>query len=355
MLTTPEYLPEELSMIRQKHFPHWVAILLLVPLLLAAEPKKESLLVGEKVLPADDALKSAPLRPIKGTALFKLTNLRVGGTMLTVHYEQVAGELQGRGPVLVIRGSDGREFTTIGRFRKAKDGDFTVDGRMIRGGLPKNMEVYLMWADRRWEGEDFEPKFKVSNSVVSGEMGKPIQFAREWNEEEAKKINDPPPEAPVANTNKNVGTDTKFVGHTMGLLPAGRTADPKGRPVIGVLYTNAVKQFEKGEKFDCLINFGPAYHERQPRYGQTAVFAKEGYAVGGLNVKTRKVVTGVQVVFMKLKPNGTLDPADKYTSDWLGEPGEGDKQASLTGKGRKVIGMHIKNFGNVFAIALVLK
>ena len=85
-----------------------------------------------------------------------------------------------------------------------------------------------------------------------------------------------------------------------------RYADPDKHPVLGVLYRVGENEPDEGKKVKCLIHLTPAYDARQPRYGQEALFAKAGYAVGGLNVKTKKIVTAVQVVFMKQKPDGTL-------------------------------------------------
>jgi serine/threonine protein kinase len=323
--------------------------------------------LGEKVLPADKAPNDAPLRHPKGIPLYRLSNLRVGnlgpgpGPQLIVHYERVAGEERGTGPTLVIRTKDGNEHNTIGGFgpfggmRKA--GDFQVGFRFGFGSaLPKDLEVYLIHVDRRFEGEGFRPRFKVSNSAVMGDMGRPLQYARAWTAEEAAKLNNPPAEAPQMNANNNVGQDTEFVGHTQGLLPPMRYADPNKRSVIGVLYMAGERMADKdGPKMKCLIQLTPAYDPRQPRYLQQALFAKPGYAVGGLNVKTKEIVTAVQVIFMKQKADGTLDPADKYTSQWLGHPEEADTEKTITSDGRKVIGMHLKHFGQVFAVALVLE
>jgi hypothetical protein len=123
-----------------------------------------------------------------------------------------------------------------------------------------------------------------------------------------------------------------------------------------VLYrTGGQGEVDKGQKINCLMHLTPAYDARQPRYGQDGLFAKPGYAVGALNVKTRKIVTAVQVVFMKQKGDGTLDPADSYTSKWVGYPDEAEKEGTVTGGGRKVIGMHLKHFGVVYAVALVME
>ena len=321
------------------------------------------------MLSADQAPDDAPLRPLKGIPVYKLSNLRIGNPgpgpspKLTVHYERISGEERGTGPTLVIRTPDGNERSALGGFGpfqgKRKADDIVVDlgfrGGPGGGQAPKNLEVYFVQRDRRWEDEGFHPKFKVSNSVVLGEMGRPLQLARQWTPDEEAKLNDPPPAAPAVNANNNVGEDTDFVGHTMGLLPGLRYADPDKRPVVGMLYRLGEGKGSDDVKVKCLVHLTPAYDARQPRFGQQAVLAKAGYAVGGLNLRTNKIVTAVQVVFMKQKPDGSLDPADSYTSKWLGEPGESDEEGQLMSEGRKVIGLNQKNFGALHAVALVLE
>jgi hypothetical protein len=57
---------------------------------------------------------------------------------------------------------------------------------------------------------------------------------------------------------------------------------------------------------------------------------------------------------MKIKPDQTLDTKDSYKSDWIGEPGPDDKEETLSGNEHKIIGVHMWNWGRLFAIALVL-
>jgi hypothetical protein len=78
-------------------------------------------------------------------------------------------------------------------------------------------------------------------------------------------------------------------------------------------------------------------------------------STGTVNVKTIGTVTAFQVVYMKIKSDKTLDMKDSYTSDWIGEPGPNDKEATVSGNGRKVVGAHVWYWGLVFAIALVLE
>jgi hypothetical protein len=67
-------------------------------------------------------------------------------------------------------------------------------------------------------------------------------------------------------------------------------------------------------------------------------FAREGYAVGALNVRASDRVTAVQIVFMRLGTDGKLDPADSYTSSWMGAPSN-DPVETTSGEGAKVIGV----------------
>lgn len=71
----------------------------------------------------------------------------------------------------------------------------------------------------------------------------------------------------------------------------------------------------------------------------TRVVAKEGYAVGGLMVRYGEVVNGVQIIFMKINPDGlSLNRLDFYQTDWIGGEG-GGKPKELSAKGKMVVGV----------------
>lgn len=321
--------------------------------------------IDEKILEVADAPGEAPLRPLKELAKFKLSNLRFEApapgqqVLLKVHYElEKAGE--NSNPVLVIRTADGKQRFVNGRLGsrnglKDKAGDLAFGLLFARvGENTKDLEAYLVFTDRRWEDEGLKPTFKISNSVVMGDLGRPLQYAREWTSEETKKLNDPPPLGPDAGTNRTVGKDTKYIGLVEQLTPSIRYADAKNRQVVGFHYVLGTYQPEKGKKAGCISQLVPSFDQRQPSFGMKREMAKTGYAVGAMHVKSNSTVTAIQLVYMKIKPDGTLDTKDSYTSEWIGEPGPDDKEASLSGNGQKVIGAHIRHFGRVFAIALVL-
>jgi hypothetical protein len=322
--------------------------------------------LGEKVLSVADAPNDAPLRPPADAPIYKLTDARIGNPgpgpspKLTVHYELVSGNPRGGNPTVVIRTPSGNEITAFGGFRPSrqrKAGDYIID-LGFRGGPranrePKDLEVYLVRPDRRWDNEGVHIRYKVSNSAVVGEMGRAPQYARDWKPEEAARINNPPPEAPPANLYKNVGEDTEFADARTGGVPF-RYADPKHRPLIGLDYIAGESDDGMKGKEKSFPQLAPVYDVKQ---SQSTLFqravAKPGYAVGGVVVKSKRLVNAIELIFMKQKPDGTLDPSDSYTK-WIGSPDVGEKETKLGGSGRKVIGLHMRTFGGIYAFALVL-
>jgi hypothetical protein len=68
------------------------------------------------------------------------------------------------------------------------------------------------------------------------------------------------------------------------------------------------------------------------------VVAKPGYAVGAITAKAGLTVDGMSVTFMKIAPDGRLNPNDTYESDWIGGKGGGAPQR-LGGDGTPIIGV----------------
>ncbi len=50
------------------------------------------------------------------------------------------------------------------------------------------------------------------------------------------------------------------------------------------------------------------------------IIATDGYAVGGMAVNGESRVEGLQLIFMRITPDGELDPNDQYRSQWMGNP-----------------------------------
>ena len=73
--------------------------------------------------------------------------------------------------------------------------------------------------------------------------------------------------------------------------------------------------------------------------GVVTVKAKPGYAVAGISGKAVVTMDGMRVIFMRLRPDGKLDPSDSYTSDWIGGPSVG-AETRLGGDGTLIIGVN---------------
>ncbi len=88
-----------------------------------------------------------------------------------------------------------------------------------------------------------------------------------------------------------------------------------------------------------------------------SVVAKEGYALGDLDVYATNAVCGLRVTFMRVKPDGALDPEDSYTSDWLVTKPD-LPTVKLNPDRRRVIGLRVRQLDEgttrvVSAIGLV--
>jgi hypothetical protein len=255
------------------------------------------------------------------------------------------------GQTLVVRGENGhdRRYLLIGPFSD-RAGKIEINlGIAPPGsdGPPKNAELYLTRQEVRYPG-DFKPTFKVSNSVVMGTAKLPLTLSRDWTAEETAKLRQPPPEGPKPNAHPEVGEDAAWAGDTTG--GASFRYAEADKPLLGVEYWAG-----EWDKEPCLARLISVYDAKQPKEGAAQrVSAKPGYAVGGLTVRTKRYVNAVRVVFMKIKPDGALDPNDSYTSDWLGADPAGAKETTLSGDGRPVIGLNCKQGAILNALALVL-
>jgi hypothetical protein len=103
----------------------------------------------------------------------------------------------------------------------------------------------------------------------------------------------------------------------------------------------------------AVAQLDPIY-DRNPRpAGGESLLAREGYAVGGLQVVAGDLVNAVRVIFVREGSDGALDKSDSYLSDWIGDPG--DKSPTVLGDGkRRVIGICGRNGAVKNAVALVL-
>lgn len=141
--------------------------------------------------------------------------------------------------------------------------------------------------------------------------------------------------------------DTELVGG-----PGGgpfRSENPDGKPVLGFRYT-----LGRWMGWTAPRSMEPLYDRAQADGAGQTVLAREGYAVGAIQVDVDQFVTAVQVVFMRLSPDGRLDKTDSYTSDWIGEPSEKPPQ-TLGGTGAPVLGVYGRKAAVLDAVGLMLQ
>lgn len=143
---------------------------------------------------------------------------------------------------------------------------------------------------------------------------------------------------------------------------AGRDRDPirdvpkKGMPLIGFRGdTGSWFQFTVLGSLQPIFH-SPTGHTHGTKRGNAGdgreIIAREGYAVGGIMVRSGEVVDGLQIIFMRLKADGlSLDPQDSYTSEWLGTSGGGARE--LSGKGRLVVGITGTTTGVIESLGLI--
>ena len=316
----------------------------------------------EGVVPADGHATS-PLRSRKGDAIYKLANLRTERAGLSLYprivfdYERTRDGTLGGSLTLVLRATGKRDESVRLGALSDRVGRINLDtrGGGPFGGLPSlaNCECYLTLTDQRY-GASFAPTFKVSDSFTAGDVKGGVTLARAWTADEAARLRKSPPTWPVANESAGVGQDTPFVGDPAVSPPTFRYAEA-GRPLLGFEWNQW-----KWEGVACLAHVYPIFDRDVPQNGHMPgvrrEVAKPGYAVGGLAVKSGDLTHAMQVVYFKLTAAGTLDPADTYTSEWLGNTAvAGDTETTLAGNGRLVIGVTLRAGAVLNAISLVLQ
>jgi hypothetical protein len=309
---------------------------------------------GEQTLPSGTP--DAPLRARKNDRFYTLSNprngtSRFGRSTLNVDYKTARkGEFSGG--TLLIRGGDGNTLrvTLLGLFSDAET--IEVEDRFGGGPfskpLPKNAELYMIRNESRYGAQPM-PAFKVSNSVILGSMPNPqTTLARNWTAEEGRVFTSPFQSHLNPNSSPHLGKDTETAGDEKNGGPQ-RYVDAS-KPLIGLEYRGG-----EWEKEKCIGQVVAVYDLKQsPFPGLSRVTARSGYAVGGVNVQSKKFVDAIQVVFMKIKPTGGLDPTDLYTSDWLGTVGDG-KTTKLGQTGKIVMGINCKQGAVLNGFALVME
>ena len=139
------------------------------------------------------------------------------------------------------------------------------------------------------------------------------------------------------------GMFTKLVGKEE--TPTRTLVHPNSQPMIGLDFALSPGS---GDDLAILI---PVYDASEKH----EIIAKDGYAIGGLNVYADGKILGFQAIFMRVKDN-SFNPFDTYEGDWLGtEPEDEESIEKLGGDGRPVFGIRTHGFTELEGIALIIE
>jgi hypothetical protein len=141
---------------------------------------------------------------------------------------------------------------------------------------------------------------------------------------------------------------TRFVGSEEGTTTA--LIDPERRPLLGLRCT-----FKTDAEGTRCVDIETLHTRDGGAAPKGAVMARDGYAVLALRIRTTNHITGLQIAFARVGPDGQLDPQDTYISDWQGDASGGSLE-TLNGASKKVLGLELRRASNlVTALALVLE
>lgn len=162
-------------------------------------------------------------------------------------------------------------------------------------------------------------------------------------------VNGPPPpvpkiEIPIEPVAEDLGPKARRTDILGGAFnPTFKDEAPAGGFLIG--YDIGLGKFAN---IDLVKAIQPIYQTpngevRGRQFGvefnpRITVKAKPGYAVGAMNVKAGLLVNGFSTTFMRVKGVG-LDPADAYTSPWIGDMTGGNGPTLLAGDGTAIVGI----------------
>lgn len=180
-------------------------------------------------------------------------------------------------------------------------------------------------------GESTDGGFGAADGISEGRRP-PVSFRRN---------------TPQAESATSVNTvDSPLVGGSGG--SARRTVDREGRPMIGVRY-----RLGSWAGKDAVQSFDPIFDRSRPQARHGELYAKDGYAVGAIQVDGDEYVYAIRVAFMRIE-GGRLDQKDSYVSEWIGVP-TGLTPKTLNGNGAFVVGVHGRGAMILDAVGLVFK
>lgn len=215
----------------------------------------------------------------------------------------------------------------------------------------RNMEVFVVLEDTYRSTR--AKRFKISNSLSIGEQ-RGITMARDWSDDEVALI-DESVKTKIGNTPKEEREEKEalareereaFGGAATGNFDRSATCGESGggpyefakeaTPMLGFAYS-----FSAWDGHPCFGQIRPVFKDIPLRQFKERVMAKEGYAVGGVNVEASPYFSGLQVIFMRVDGK-RLKPTDSYLSDWIRAPSATatTEKATYKSDGKLVVGIH---------------
>lgn len=104
-----------------------------------------------------------------------------------------------------------------------------------------------------------------------------------------------------------------------------------------------------------ISRFEPVFTDEPAIPGLTTTAAKEGYIVRRLLIEAPEFVSAYAVEFVRQNADGTLDPDDHYTSEWVGRRVEGTETQTLGGDGRLILGAYGRAGAVLNAVGLIVE
>ncbi len=123
-----------------------------------------------------------------------------------------------------------------------------------------------------------------------------------------------------------------------------------GLPMIGVIYRFG-KHAVPGQA--GIAGLTALYATTDNTFGERSLIARPGYAVGGWKIQATGHVIALQLIFMKLNSDGSLNAGDRYDSEWLGTP-TGEVTTFEVPPGRRVIGIYGRRSTMMNAMGLIV-
>ena len=227
-----------------------------------------------------------------------------------------------RRPGQLVNGQTYRLAVAVRRQGDQATVEASLDGKPLTSwqGDPARLAPERTWDLPQW------------NRLGLGAGGCPVEFQRVWLRSisgEAKLLDDDQAAPQWVRSGDHGGDEGA----------AFRDLAPAGSRLIGLRYlrSNIVAAIQPIYDTPQKRTFG-RWCGREGTQNSPTLMAKEGYALGGLVVRTSNRIECLQAIFMRAEGD-RLNPADSYRSEWIGTQA-GGPELTIGGDGAPVIGVY---------------